>query len=90
VSEVVARKIDVCRFFPTKSTFYSMPGFVSVSHDNDDAPPDVIAVTIANPGDDGGKGFCEVATGIGEKVAGALSGVAGGVFGLGGLACDLL
>lgn len=81
------------RFTPTKSTFYNMPSTISISHKvdwNADGPPDVIAFTVANPGDDGGKGFCEVVTGIGAAIAGAVNGAAGSVFKLGHIACDLI
>lgn len=81
------------RFTPTKSTFYKMPSFISITYKDDwsaNGVPDAIAFTVANPGDDGGKGFCEAAMNIGEAMAGAVSGAAGGAFSLGSLACDLI
>ncbi|KAF2631147.1 hypothetical protein BU25DRAFT_455472 [Macroventuria anomochaeta] len=82
-----------CPFTPTKSTFYNMPAFIRISHKVDwsaDDAPDAIALTVANPGDDGGKGLCKVAIGIGAAMAGVVNGAAGGAFKLGRLACSLI
>lgn len=70
-----------------------MPSFISITHKDDwsaDGVPDAIAFTIVNTGDDGGKGFCKAAMNIGQAMAGAVNGAAGGAFSLASLACDLI
>ena len=66
-----------------------MPSFIGISHLNDKQVPDVITLSIST-GDKGAGGMCELLTGIGSAIGGAVSGVAGGIFSLGGLACKAI
>jgi hypothetical protein len=67
-----------------------MPGTIGISHLNDGTVPDVITLKIVNNDDEADGGLCELLTGLGSAIAGAVNGAAGGVFSLGSLACGAI
>jgi hypothetical protein len=81
---------DNHRWYPKDITVYYMPGTIGISHNNDGTVPDVITLKIENKDDGADSGMCEILTGIGGAVAGAVNGVAGGIFSLGSLACGAI
>lgn len=67
---------------------HTMPDTIGISHLNEGNVPDVITLSLS--GEKGDGGLCEIMTGIGGAVAGAVNGVAGGIFALSGLACKAI
>jgi hypothetical protein len=65
-----------------------MPGFMDITHQNGNGRvPDALSFTITDSVAETNKGFCETAIAVGSSVAGAINGVAGGIFSLFNLAC---
>lgn len=67
-----------------------MPGTIGISHLNDGAVPDVITLSIVNNDSEENGGLCEILTGIGSGVAGAVNGAAGSIFQLASVACKAI
>ncbi|KAF2732755.1 hypothetical protein EJ04DRAFT_565737 [Polyplosphaeria fusca] len=79
-----------CPWTGTDINVYHMPATLGVAHDNDGSVPDVITLNIVNNDDSDGEGLCEILTGIGAGIAGAVNGAAGGIFTLASVACKAI
>jgi hypothetical protein len=79
------------RWTGTNIDTYYMPGTIGVAHYNNPGDvPDVITLNIVNNDDESDGGLCEILTGIGTGIAGAVNGVAGGIFTLASVACKAI
>ena len=68
-----------------------MPEHFIITHQNGAGNvPDVISLKIVNEDRSGDSGLCELLTGLGSAIAGAVNGVAGSGFSLASLACGAL
>jgi hypothetical protein len=82
--------IDDDRWYPKPITIYYMLGTIGISHNNDGTVPDVITLKVVNEDDKADSGVCELLTGIGGAIAGAVNGVGGSALSLASLACGAI
>jgi hypothetical protein len=68
-----------------------MPARFIITHQNGPGQvPDVLSIKIKNEDEGADQGLCELLTGLGGAIAGAVNGVAGSGFSLASLACGAL
>ena len=79
-----------CPWTSKPITVYNMPSYIGIAHANEGQIPDVITLTITNNDAEDDAGLCEILTGLGGAIAGSVNGVAGGIFGVGGVACKAI
>lgn len=77
-----------CPWTCTDEDHWVFPSAVGVSYNFKEDTPDVINIRFSTDNDAVGADFCSKLLGAAGAVAGSVSGVAGGIFALGALACQ--